>query len=944
MGSFAKSKVKYAIGITLSSLAVTVFYQNCAKLNVVDLEAPSRALEAERIALGKDEETVVVGTNAVPDLKMFFVVDNSGTMKQNQLNLSQSFGAMFDAGSSESLSKFDTTAILISTAQKSPSISAEKTTLDLIGNQQKNYSASMTTTTDFFSSSIRSALYNFGFLPGDNIGYQLATESNPLKYTFMPAPVLGVNATGNQVSFSSVIRKLASEDSNGLETEFKSRLSVLNSERIPLVLNNGQYVPQNNNVVDAESGLCAIARILRNPNQTIKSGDLLSFTVVSDENDNDPKGLNCIQSMTQYTGNEDLVDGTCAQHETTISYQTTTSTPLPDMCKLNGNQAYNYKLTYPGTPKITTNIQYKAIATAAQYNASYSSVKYTAQSNSYSQLTTNVTYYTQSCVNIVSDGLVIGQKCSINSTPVNGSKVGNYTSDCYGLAKSLNANAVNSAGNTPTCSTSYVATGTACDPNTNANCKITVNYADKTVNNVLGTFDAASCLAQAKTYADYSSSTTPVCTSTPKVVSACSAAEQAAGCSLKTAATYTQKLVTVNGDYTKNATDCFNYAKTLSGNAVSTAADITECSKIETPQNATYTASIKFSDTKAVDGGSTIAVGTADCGAIKSLIIAKAQLASPTIPSSSACAITSIAKASETSVNGSAGDCSTLAANRCATDGLRDCTGTFVAGGSSSATNPVLVYKKVLEDIQCTSKCSDSKLGACEADTSTITVAQYLKNKYGSTATCAASTTEVAATKETKLAQLSADAANICQPTLTGIPTYFTKTKGPYRTSNLEVDYVAGTVKDANGVSAPAKDLVTYIKDRSAELSKGNSIFSALVRRANDPLGQGGSYGADYEKLVTLTNGQIGSVLSNDYSVVLKDLGKVIKANIERTLVLKKMKATQVIKKVSRVNPSTNALEEIDSTQWTQNGANLVFSGSIDLNDGDQFKVEFQNY
>lgn len=937
MVGYAKNKVGYSLFIIISSLAVTLFYQNCAKLNITDLEAESRALEAERIALGKDDETVVVGVNAVPDLKMFFVVDNSGTMKQNQLNLSDSFGAMFDSSSNDSLSKFDTTAVLISTAQKSPSFSSEKASLDSIVTEQKSYVPGTIYTDSNFSTNMRSALYNFGFLPGDNIGYRLVSTLNPLKYVFSPSPVLGVKSNAGQVSFSSVIRKLASESPSTLETEFKSRLAVLNSDRIPLVLEGGQYKPQHANVVDSESGLCAVARILRNPESTIKAGDLLSFTIVSDENDNDPKGLNCIQEVTEYTGNEDLVDGECRQRETNITYKTTGTVKAPDVCKINGNVSYNYQLKTP-TAKITTKITYRNISKAATYQAAYSSLVYKSQATSYQYLNTDITYYTETCVDVISDGTVIGKKCSVNTTPIKDSKAGNFTADCYGLAKSLKSNAINSAGYAPLCTTSYKAIA-SCSPNTDVNCKATVNYTDKTLTGLIGYLNAQACLDKASAQADYASGSTPTCTNTPKTVASCSAAETTAGCNLLTATEYATKSVVANGDYTRAApNDCVTYAKAQSGNAVVNPSDVTECTRVDSTVDTIVNNSIKFTDTAAADGGATLAVGTPDCGSIKSLIVAKSGGTAASV-----CSITGYNKMSEITEN-FVSDCKTQGDAKCLAQGARDCTSVFVAGTTSSSSSGSLVHKKVQEDIKCTSLCSESTLGACDSNTSNITVADYLKTIYGSTAACTATTTDLATGKESKLAQLASNVANICKPNVTGVPSYFVQTKGPYRTKSVEVDYVAGTVKDADGKSVPAQDLISYIKSRSQALSNGNSIFSALVRTSTDPLGTGGTYGADYEKLIQQTNGRLGSVLSNDYSVALKDLGRVIKENIERTLVLKKMKPTQVIKKVYRLDKSTNQLEVVDARMWTQNGASLVFAAGIDLNDGDQFKVEFQNY
>ncbi|MFZ3231800.1 MAG: hypothetical protein WA160_16460 [Pseudobdellovibrio sp.] len=937
----SKSKINYSLlAIIFCSFVVTLLYQNCAKLNIKDLEAASKAQEAERLAIGKDDETVVVGVNQVPDLKMFFVVDNSGTMKENQFNLSESFGSMFDANSTDSLSKFDTTAVLISTAQKSPSFLSEKSTLDKIADQQKFYNLGLISPQVFFVASIRSALQNFGYLPGDNIGYQISLSSNPLKYSFMPAAVLGTTTKSGQISYSSSIRKLASENSSVLESEFKNRLAILNSDRIPLVLTGNQYKPEHANVVDSESGLCAIARILRNPDQNIKSGDLLSFTVVSDENDNDPKGLNCIQSITEFTGNEDLVDGECKQRETSVSYKVSSSTKSADSCKINGSNGYNYKISYPNT-RISTQISFKNISKAAVYKAAYSSLTYKAQTKTYQYLNTDISYYYETCIDIISDGLVTGKKCSINATPIKDSKAGDFTADCYALAKSLKSTAVNSMGNTPVCTAVYKSSGSCIE--SDPNCKINFNVANKTVSGILGSFDTNACLAKAQGYADYATGYTPVCVDASKMVSSCSVAEQSAGCGLVSAVEYGSKTVSVSGDYTKNTLDCFNYAKVQAGNAVSLATDVTQCLKIETPEVLVYNSTLAFSETASLDGNISLALNT-DCGVLLSLATAKAKAANSGIQTVNSCIITGYTKATETN-EAIVSNCNTQADNRCAAQALRNCSGIFVAGNTSTSTGSLVLFNKVSEDIKCANLCSESKLGVCDGDkSSNVTIEQFLKNKYGDTAVCAAVTTEIAASKEIKLAVLTANQGTVCKDSMVGVPSYFTVTKPLYHTKSLELDYVAGTKKNALGESVPALELTDYIQARSQAISNSNAIFSALVRKGTDTLGLGGSYGVDYENLIKRTNGQIGSVLSNDYSIVLKDLGHVIKSNLERTFVLKKMKSIQVIKKVYRLVKATNQQEVVDQTLWKQNGATIVFQNGLDLNDGDQFKVEFQNY
>ncbi len=178
---------------------------------------------------------------------------------------------------------------------------------------------------------------------------------------------------------------------------------------------------------------------------------------------------------------------------------------------------------------------------------------------------------------------------------------------------------------------------------------------------------------------------------------------------------------------------------------------------------------------------------------------------------------------------------------------------------------------------------------------------------------------------------------------MTGIPKYFVRSAGPYRTKSIEIDYVAGSTKDANNKTVPRMDLVSYIEARTKELSAIDPIFSALVRRPTDPLGQGGTYGTAYEKLITETSGKIDSVLSADYSVALKDLSRVIKNRLERSFALKKMRVDQIITHVYRIPQGSVEKILLDGSKWKQNGTTMELDSELDFVDGDGFEIVFQN-
>lgn len=942
MSVYTKGRAKKIAVVAVCSLFIGMLFQNCAKTSiaVIDLEAAAEALEAERIALGADEELVTVGLNGVPDLKMFFVVDNSGTMKENQLNLSDSFGAMFDAGSASSLSKFDTTAYLLSTAQSSPSLETERSLLDQIADRQKTFNFNSAFSVSDYNTLYRTSTQNSGVVPGDNIGFHLLKAAVAPQYTFKVMPVLGVESQSDgSGKWTAAIRKPASADPALMESSFKERLKILDANRIPLVQVGGQYKPENASIVDSESGLCTVARVLRNPESYIKSGDLFSFVIVSDENDNDPAGKTCIQSYKEFTGNEDLVDGVCKKKETTISYKPATVTTTPASCKIDGQKGYNYTISYPNT-KYTTTLSYKATLAAAQYTVPLTTLTYQTKTLSYQYLHTSVSFYTETCSDIVSDGIVTGKKCVTNPTPVVASKAGNHTSDCFGLAKSFNSAAVNTAGYLPTCSTSYKASS-ACSAG-DTSCKITETVSNKTVAGLLGVLTAAQCLTKAQTYGDFAMGTTPTCVTSSRTMSSCTAEEVAAGCVKTKEATIGTKVVTVNSDITVSP-GCLNHAKTLSDSASTIVSDVS-CTKNTVVETLSHNGQIAFAETGSLDGGVSVPVG--DCGSLKDLFVGKAQMVKPQIASVSPCAIKGYYAATQANV-ALQSTCAAQAQSQCTASNLRACTGTLVPEKTTTTLGGQLVFNKVQEALSCSSLCSDSKLGACQSDAlPTQTVAQYIEQKYGVGSVCSSGTVDISSGAVNHTAILASQEAGICKPSLEGVPFYFTRTKGPYNLQATEIDFVAGSKKDATGKTVPALGLVDYIKARSAELSQIRPIFTAIVRTETDALGVGGSAGLEYLKLVENGQaGQVASVLSKDYSVALKDLSKVLKEKIERSLVLKKMQAHQIITKVYYVpKGATHGGTELPESKWQQSGATLNLASDFEIGEGDQFRVEFQNY
>ena len=931
-----------------AGLTALFAFQNCSPVRFQDLaeEARLTALEIERI--GKDDETVTAGINEVPELKMVFVVDNSGTMRQNQLNLADSFGSMFDLSSS-SLNRFDSTTFLINTAQSLPVYQneSEKNSLyENISSQQNLFNPANTVPRANFEAQFRTNLLNLGVIPGDNLGFSLKKSTNPLTYEILPAPVMGSSENSGQISFKSNIKMAANSNVALIENEFKNRLAIMNADRIPKVFVNSRYVPEHNTIVDNESGLCSVARILRNPANYFQPGELVSFTLVSDENDNNPSGDRCVQSVRELVGTEKLIDLDCKKNTTSISYQAPTTTVIPEKCVTNGQVGYNFKFTYNKPNIEKTTVEYLWLKSPAKFTAKYYSLKYKKfTGTTYKYLHTKVVYYLEQCYDVYSDGNKIGTQCAPKANPEPAQYVlGNQTSNCLNTAKSLNAGAL-----TPTCSTED-RTVTSCNTS-DPLCKPTDNFLEiPAVGSPFAgaTPAAAACTSQASAFSDYRKDA--ICNDASKDnLSNCNGEPAAAQCYESTPQQTEYKKETPSGDK-RGSDNCLTWAQSRSGSLATSASHIKTCSFTSTSGGTGEVSnSINFiKNSVAIDGGNTISVG-ADCGTIKSAAYDVVK-SNTNITVNDSCVITGYKLAGEQTVNKTLSTCELHAAERCSVNNLRSCTSSFIAGSVQEGHEAAKLFKPpVTERLTCASKCSDSVFAFCDAGTlPETTIADFLKSKFGAKTLCSASAPSVIETDKVSLTkQLESEKNTLCKPSTTdGAPRYPYETRSTYYSQEKIIDYVAGT-STAGGAPAPAQNLISYIKSRVAELNANQFIFTALVQKSSDPAPEIGSRGVEYERLITETGGsitrQVDSIKAADYSVALKELSSILKSNLERTFVLKKMRADQIITKVTLVKKATQAHIELPLSEWTQAGKTLKISSTLEFVEGDQFKVDFQN-
>jgi hypothetical protein len=939
--------IKTTVVVVFVGLTTVLSFQNCSPVQFYDLTEASRlaALEIERV--GAAEETVTAGINEVPELKMVFVVDNSGTMRQNQLNLADSFGSMFDS-SSNSLNRFDSTTFLINTAQALPVYQndSEKNSLfEAISSQQNSFNSAASVPKATFDSSFRSNLQNFGAIPGDNLGFSLKKSTNPLTYEILPAAVMGASEVAGQVSLKGEIRMPANSNVAQIESEFKNRLAIMNADRIPQFLVSNQYVPQHNTIVDNESGLCSVARILRNPTNYFKPGELVSFTLVSDENDNNPSGDRCVQSVRELVGTEKLIDLDCKKNSTSISYQPPNVSVVPDKCSTNGQIGYNFKFTFTKPNIQKTTVEYLWLKSAAKFTSKYYSLKYKKVSGtSYQYLHTKVVYYLEQCYDVYSDGNKIGTRCNPKSSPEAAQYVsGNQVANCLNIAKSFNAAALNSPA--PVCTTEDRPV-TSCNTGDSL-CKSTTNYTEVTAvgSPFAGPVPSTSaCASQASGFGDYSKDA--ICALADKTdLANCSNEPAAAQCYEATARVTEYKKETPDGDQ-RGSDSCLTWAKGRSGNLVNDSAQIKTCSFSSTPGGVgEASSSINFlKNGNPIDVGTTLGLG--DCGVIKSAAYDLVKSNSSILPSDS-CVITGYKLAGNVDVTRTLATCSLHADKRCTDDKLRSCTSSLIAGSTTDTNDPARVFKTVTERLSCNSKCSDSAFQFCDVGTAPTTlISDFLKSKYGARTICSVSASSVVETDKVSLTkQLESEKETLCKPsTSDGAPRYPYVTRSTYYSKDKIIDFVAGT---AANDTAPAQNLISYIKSRIAALNANQFIFTALVQKSSDPAPAIGSKGVEYERLITETGGsisrQVDSIKAADYSVALKELSSILKSNLERTFTLKNMRADQIITQVTLIKKSNQAQVVLPRSQWLQAGKTLKIAPTLEFLEGDQFKVDYQN-
>lgn len=373
-----RNKLRPLGTLMILSAVITLGYQNCGNNMVFQGVEDLNSMLADK----QYAEATAGDADSFPPLKLLFVVDNSGTMGINQINLSNAFSRMFAGSNQNNLVPFNATAYVISTSQFVPEKSSP--TFSKIPSQAVEEFATMTP--EQLAAHRNPTLS--GRIPGDLVGIRSSQVVEPSRTvtSFRPAPVALISPD-SQVTYASFKARGVSVAS--FEDDFKKRLALLNPDLSEIDPGTRRGVMDD--IIDQESGLCALARVLKHNQGLVSTGDLASVVFVSDENDADPAGRACLEAFIEGKSDIDYVDGVCEVAANQLRYRKAIANPTYAKCRVDYQNNFSYRIDYKYP---TTNVQYHT--KSMSYDQLRTEVSYYTSSMSYDQLRTNVSYYTSS--------------------------------------------------------------------------------------------------------------------------------------------------------------------------------------------------------------------------------------------------------------------------------------------------------------------------------------------------------------------------------------------------------------------------------------------------------------------------------------------------------------------------------------------------------------------
>jgi hypothetical protein len=979
--------------LMLPLVAIATTFQNCSKVDFVTTVDASKSGIGEKKTMYQE---AVVGQANVPPLKLVFVVDNSFTMQANQISLSAAFGSMFAGNNASNLAPFDSTAYIFTTAQGS--LAKSNPAFPLLPTISYDQMRTMNATD---LASLRGSISQQvdGKFAGDLVSYSVSNLPDPVtllnRLAYIPTPVLGINSTG-----SDVISLGAHKDKTGSVSDFAAdfgqRISYISPTRSQVnAAGQGPLDP----VIDKESALCALARVLKNNSNFLQKGDLAAYVIVSDENDNDPSGANCVDAYQDYK-DADLIDAHCETPQTKISYNAPNSaTPT---CSFNYQRGFTYTANYSAPiTKLAFN-DYNHTNKNAQTTVSYNTVSYTytnykynvhwfSTSPTYKVPQVNVSWFTKSTTYKVRDGVQYDP--TVVYTPMSATVQGTYNgTNCSTFSASVASGAVTGDAAHPiSCAQGTpIAKSGACSANDSSNTDCNQNY--KQENDITLYSDSSnsqcSALIAGKLGANaiYSgvAGYNPSCdapVANAKGGSGNGTCGSQPGCAESVKAE-TPKKVAVSFDGSASSCSAAVSAARLPSNAVTTGANAPTCAdssyldsnpslgKCVSPLPASV---VSCSESQQVDSSGASASGSPSGNqTCQQFASASGALPSYAIPSSVTCSASSTPSSASGVVAYDASNYPGLVVKNgdsCPSDILASVKSTYGATATCAITsvdNPGKSYNDTCANSASSiaSFCSGANHGCTTPTDNNSSVNQPYQTAVSTktvsgTITCDTKCSDSNGACDTVTTGLVRDYRHNCSSAPDTMKTSNPQTgvlasmkdslcqapakvvvEKSYQRNGTTTQFVAGSAS-ANG---DPNALINYIKSRSQELLGAElPATSVFVRQADG--GNGGTKGTAYQSFATAMGGSNYDVTSpaSVYASSLQSLSGVIKDKLSRSFSIKDFQADQVVTRAwLRAAGSSDWIEKQEGKDWTASGGTVTVTQSLDIHTGDSFRFEYK--
>lgn len=324
--------------LALPFIALISVYQNCGQSGSISMLSAENPFVSPA-GVSAEYEEVSLNNPSYPDLKIFLILDNSDSMRANQIRLKESIARMFDANS-ESLAQFNSQTFIITTSQLNVLQKISGTAESIVYNNPTRSlvigeMGSMKDPAQFTNAIDLSFLYSqrndplnagvTGLAAGDILGFKAFIDSSSAEKVvtkYVAAPVFDFETVPTATTPSRTIASVEYKAGTNVQDYIQrigQRIDVINPEKISLTSAANNESMQA--VIEDESGFCGMARVLKAQqefNNFYQPGDIASFIIATDEKESDPTGSRCVYADSKYK--DYYFEGQCVQPNSFVEY------------------------------------------------------------------------------------------------------------------------------------------------------------------------------------------------------------------------------------------------------------------------------------------------------------------------------------------------------------------------------------------------------------------------------------------------------------------------------------------------------------------------------------------------------------------------------------------------------------------------------------------------